>query len=117
MKQLKLLGTLAILAIFSVSCSSTVPLHVTGNAMGDKTGTSSNTCILVATGTGLTEANAVTAVGGNMKPTSFGVCFNTDSYGIREAAKNAGIEKVATVDLRTTWYVFWTKFELVVNGQ
>lgn len=100
------LGALEIALAFS-SCSVTNPLTATNNPIGDKVGTSKNSCLFGANTYGAGPGLA----------TSYGICFNTKDYGIYEAAKAGGISKVATVDLKTTNYLFFTKFELIVTGK
>lgn len=115
MKQLKLLLALGVISYMAASCSSTVPLTATENEVGEKTGTSSNTCL--ATWGGYSAAARYQGAGTGQMPTSYGLCFNSEEYGIHDAAQSAGIEKVATVDLKTTWYVLWTEYELQVTGK
>lgn len=105
-----------IVSLFS-SCSSTIPLTVTENEVGDKSGTSQNTCLFAFSESYFTNNPRYRSTIQGKVPTSTGTCFNNEDYGIREAAKRAGIENVATVDLETTWYVFWTTYELHVTGK
>jgi len=73
------------------SCSITAPLTATSNAMGKKVGTA--------------KANII-----------FGLCFGGD-FSVQTAAKNGGITKVSTVDVKTKNIlgVFVTK-ECIVTG-
>ncbi len=110
MKSIKSIVAICIGVLFLSSCVSTTPLKATDNKVGDKKGTSSNTCMFTYAGYYYTAPSA------GQLPTSSGICFNTSDYGIRQAAEKADINKVATVDLKRTWYVLWTKYELVVTG-
>lgn len=107
MKRLaiNLLGA-AVIGLGLSSCTITNPLTATNNPIGNKVGTSKNTCLFgynyFGAGPGL--------------PTSYGICFNNGDYGIQEAAASAGIDKVATVDLKIQNLFFVTKFELIVTG-
>ncbi len=115
MKRLAILaGGLFILGI--TSCTTTSPITATNNTMGTKVGTASNSCIFGFGGAG-GGAPSVASSGRGFNMISFGVCFNNKSYGIAEAAQNAGIERIGTVDLKTKWYVFFTKYELIVTGE
>lgn len=117
MKHLFNLFIIAITICLFSSCSSTIPLAVTENEVGDKTGTSQNTCLFAFSESYFSNNPRYSSTTRGKIPTSTGTCFNNDDYGIREAAERAGIENVATVDLETTWYVFWTTYELHVNGK
>lgn len=95
MKKIRnlLIGLIAIAAFTLASCSVTRPGQVTDNPVGTKVGKASGTCYL-----------------------GF-LCFNVD-YSIHTAAKNGGINKIATVDVKTTNIVgiIWT-FETIVTGE
>lgn len=69
---------ISILCAFALSsCSITMPISATSNTLGTKKGESEGTCF-------------------------FGVmCFNVDAS-IQKAAKNGGITKISTVDLKTS---------------
>lgn len=77
MKSLKLY--ISILSLFAIlaSCSITLPISASSNPLGTKRGQSTGTCYLGA------------------------LCFDVDAS-IQTAAKNAGITKISTVDLKTT---------------
>ena len=62
----------ASVAMIMSSCSITLPVAATSNAIGNKVGKSSGTC-------------------------PFGLCFNVDAS-IQTAARNGGISKISTVD-------------------
>lgn len=72
----KITNTVAILSavLFLASCTITTPLCATSNSMGKKVGTA--------------KANVW-----------FGMCFGGD-YSVETAAKNGGITKVSTVDVK-----------------
>lgn len=111
-----LLNILSVVCLVGVltSCSVTTPIYVNKNPVGDKRGESSNPCIF---STGFTQGYTTQTSVIDAVPTSGGLCFNTGDYGIKEAATDGNIDKVATVDLETTWYVFWTEYSLVVTGE
>jgi hypothetical protein len=89
----RITNTIAILVavLFLASCSITAPLTATSNAMGKKVGTA--------------KANVI-----------FGLCFGGD-YSVQTAAKNGGITKISTVDVKTKNIlgIFITK-ETTVTG-
>lgn len=114
MKTLMNFFTIISLASILASCSVTQPIHVNKNAVGDKKGVSTNTCILSL---GYTSGQGARTSLGTAAPTSGGICFNNGDYGIKEAATNGNIDKVATVDLKNTWYVFWREYSLIVTGK
>ncbi|MEX0965905.1 MAG: TRL domain-containing protein [Bacteroidia bacterium] len=113
MKSIKVIILGLMIAGFTSSCSTTLPLQATNNSIASKTGVSSNTCLL--------STRYYNPASGGTMPSSLrmisnGLCFN-GNYGIREAAEDAGISQVATVDLKVTNYVLWLKWELVVTGE
>lgn len=110
MKSIRAILAICITGFLFSSCVSTIPLTVTDNKVGDKKGTSTNTCMFTYSGYAYSGPSA------GQIPTSGGVCFNTEEYGIRDAAKKANIDKVASVDLKRSWYVLWTEYELIVTG-
>jgi hypothetical protein len=83
----------AIAAFTLASCSVTVPYQTTANPVGTKVGKASGTCYLRF------------------------LCFDVD-YSIHTAAKNGGINKIATVDIKTknVLGIIWT-FETIVTGE
>jgi len=87
------IGLIAVVALTLASCSVTVPGQATDNPVGTKVGKSSGTCYLRF------------------------LCFDVD-YSIHTAAKNGGINKIATVDVKTTNVlgIIWT-FETTVTGE
>lgn len=77
MKSLKLGISIVGLLMLNASCSITLPISASSNPLGTKRGQSTGTCYLGA------------------------LCFDVDAS-IQTAAKNAGISKISTVDLKTT---------------
>ena len=65
---------LAVLALSFTACSITLPVTATSNAVGSKVGTAKGTVII-------------------------GLAFNEDAS-IRTAAKQGGISKISTVDIK-----------------
>jgi hypothetical protein len=111
--MLKRLTFLLGIALVVSSCTTTDPLTVTNNEIGDKTGRVSNTCIF-----GFEQSALATAgVAGGQKITSAGICLNNDEYFVSEAASKANIKEIGAIDLRTTDYFLWTKYELLVHGK
>ena len=97
-------------AIALCSCSITMPVTVTNNAIGSKVGVAKNNC--------LGQLPATTAaMGQDFFPVSGGLCFNDKNYSLADAAKNGGISKIATVDLKETNYLIYFKYELIVTGE
>lgn len=96
------------IAIALSSCSVTMPVTVTNNSMGTKTGIAKNNCLGVGT---------PVYAGQDFFPVSGGLCFNDKNYGLAEAAKNGGISRIATVDLKVTDYLIFYKYELIVTGE
>lgn len=109
-------GMLLISGGMFTSCSVTSPLTATNNEMGDKVGTSKNSCLFAFYGNANTMASAST-MGLGYNVISAGTCFNNKQYGIIDAARNGGISEVATVDLKKTNYWLFTKYELIVTGK
>ncbi len=97
-------------AIALSSCSVTMPLTVTNNSIGSKVGVASNSCL------GQLPPGTV-AMGQDFFPVSGGLCFNDKAYSLADAAKDGGISRIATVDLKETSYLFFFKYELIVTGE
>ncbi len=95
--------------VLGTSCTTIEPVTATDNPIGNKVGTSSNNCVF-------SLGRMVTAGGEGFQQIGNGMCFSS-TYGLKEAVDNGGINKVATVDLKSTWYVFFTKYELIVTGE
>jgi hypothetical protein len=85
--------SLAIATIGLSSCSLNLPVMVTDNPVGTKTGESSYKVFIF----GIRE-------------------FNADRS-IATAAKNGGITKVATVDQKVSGKMFSTKYSTIVTGE
>jgi len=111
MKNLKL-SLAALIVACLTSCSVTEPLHLTNNAIGSKVGKSTTAAMFTGAGRGATQYSPLT--GGAAQ--SHGLIFNHD-FSIYDAAKKGGISKIATVDLRVDWYVFFTKKTYIVTGE
>ena len=79
--KLSLLGLIAAGALFLSSCSAILPVTATSNPVGSKVGT----------------AQATSYLG----PIGYGFSFNQDAS-IQTAAKNGGITKISTVDMKVT---------------
>ena len=99
-----------VLAVALTSCSVTMPVTVTNNPIGSKVGVAKNNCL------GELPPNAV-AMGQDFYPVSGGLCFNDKRYSLADAAKNGGISRIATVDLKETNYLIFFKYELIVTGE
>ena len=91
------------------SCSTTVPYEITNNPVGTKVGKSSTNTIFGFLGYSLIS-------GQYSRFSSVGWRFNKQ-YSLYNAAKNGGISKIATVDLKTTSYILFSKYELIVTGE
>lgn len=101
MKNMKKFFAIAVLGLTFASCSVTYPYTATNNPIGSKTGTSETVMLFgVASGTTL----------------SSGLVFNSN-YGVIEAARNGGLNKVATVDVKVTNYYIFQKAEIIVTGE
>ena len=108
MKKIQNLIAIMLFAILAVSCSITTPITATNNPIGKKVGTATNTCLF---------SGFVMPQQGNLILTSSGLCLNTGDYSIYDAAEDGNISKVATVDLKTTNFVLWKKYTLIVTGE
>ena len=106
MKNIYKIFTVVTLGFSIVSCSTILPIQATNNKVNLKKGTSTNSCLFAAPIPGQGPGTAV----------SYGICFNK-KYGIIEAAKKGGIDKVGSVDLKSTNYLLFTKYELIVTGE
>ncbi|MFT4757700.1 MAG: hypothetical protein ACI91R_002357 [Vicingaceae bacterium] len=84
------------------SCSTTRPYAATNNPIGSKVGTSETTLILG------------TSAGTNLEA---GLVSTNKEFGVIQAARKGKINKVATVDVKTTNYVFFQKVEVIVTGE
>ena len=107
MKKIKILyiSFIAIAALTLASCQTTVPSMVTDNPIGTKVGKASGTCY------DLFGIFSIITLGKG------GLCFNAD-YSIHAAAKNGGINKIATVDIhRTSVLGIVITYETIVTGE
>ncbi|WP_310555642.1 TRL-like family protein [Flavobacterium sp.] len=88
----KLVLALAASAMLT-SCSVTLPVNATSNAVGKKVGSSSTMSI-------------------------FGLFFDGGDASILTAAKQGGISKISTVDFKSTNYLFIIgQYETIVSGE
>ena len=90
---MKKLMSALIVGAFLTSCSITVPVSATSNELGSKTGTATGTCYLSQ------------------------LCFGADAS-IATAARNGGITKISTVDLKTSNILgLIVRYECIVTGE
>lgn len=95
-----ILGMVAIAAM--ASCSVTRPYTATNNPIGSKVG-KSQTTIIGGTSTGTQLA--------------VGTFVTNKNFGVIEAAKTGKIDKIATVDVKTTNFYIFQKVEIIVTGE
>lgn len=107
------------------SCAVTKPYLLTNNPIGSKTGKSTSVCLFAG---GFIDcsmpaqnpvANPYTrALSKNVFEGSVtnGIMLN-QNLSVAEAAREAGITKIATVDIRTDWYVLFSKKTYIVTGE
>jgi hypothetical protein len=93
MKKVKtLLASLAVVAMMS-SCALTLPVNATGNTVGNKVGTAKATGFL-------------------------GILFFNADASISSAARNGGITRISTVDLKQTSILnLIVTYETIVTGE
>lgn len=93
MKTLKKIFSVLVVVIFLSSCSlGTMPVGATSNTVGSKVGTASSTYVL-----GLVALS---------------------EGGVAEAARQGGITKISTVDVKATMFGYiWTKVTTTVTGE
>lgn len=89
--KIKLLIGIGATALLLSSCSVTAPGAVSANPVGKKIGTSKAKYF-------------------------FGLCFGGD-YGIQTAAKNGGISKVSTVDVKYYTFLIYHSRTTIVTGE
>jgi ABC-type glycerol-3-phosphate transport system substrate-binding protein len=87
---LSLLVMLAVLAV--VGCTTTIPYDVTNNSVGSKVGEASGTFY-------------------------FWTWKGDFDWSLQTAAKNAGISKIATVDLREKRFIIGRTYTTIVTGE
>lgn len=111
MKNLKNLLIISIISIVFASCSVTMPFAVTNNEIGGKRGMSTNVCILSPPMKAGSGPSGVSRMG------SSGMCLNSN-YGLQEAIKRGRLEEaIGSVDIKTTNYVFFTRYQMIVTGK
>ncbi len=92
-KSLKSILLLLIVGIFFAGCSITMPVNATSNTIGHKVGTAKATGYL-------------------------GVLFFDQDASIKTAAKNGGITKISTVDIKSSSILnLLVNYETVVTGE
>lgn len=92
MKKFRVLGAAFIAAAFLSSCTMVMPAAATSNAMGSKVGSATQTVIL-------------------------GLSFGQDGS-VAKAAKEGGITKISTVDVKHTNYLMlFQTYETIVTGK
>lgn len=93
LSKIKSLFLVGAFAATMASCSLTLPVNATGNTVGEKVGTSKATGYL-------------------------GVLFFDADASIRTAAKNGGIKKISTVDIKQTSILgLIVTYETIVTGE
>ena len=91
--SLKTIAGALVVAVIVSSCALTLPVTATSNSVGSKVGTAQ------ATG-------------------YFGALFFNQDASIRSAAKNGGISKISTVDIKTSsLFNLVVKYETIVTGE
>ena len=92
-KKIKVLALLVAATAMMSSCSLTLPVNATSNSVGSKVGTAKATGFL-------------------------SVLFFDQDASIQRAAKNAGISKISTVDLKSTSILgIIVTYEAIVTGE
>jgi len=93
MKKLKIVLSMFAIAALASSCSLTMPVNATSNTIGSKVGTAKATGYL-------------------------GFLFFNADASIKSAAKNGGISKISTVDIKTTSLLnLIVTYETIVTGE
>lgn len=101
MKLTNAIMAFAVVVLFA-SCSLTRPYTATNNPIGSKTGKSETTLILG------------TSSGQNLQA---GLYSTNNDFGVIEAARKANIDKIATVDVKTTNFILFQKVQVIVTGE
>lgn len=92
-KKIKMFGVLFSLVAMLTSCAVTLPVNATSNPVGSKVGTAKATGYL-------------------------GVLFFDQDASIRTAAKNGGITKISTVDIKKgSMFNIIVTYETIVTGE
>lgn len=93
MKKIKIALSLFAVAALASSCSLTLPVNATSNSVGSKVGTAKATGYL-------------------------GILFFDQDASIKSAAKNGGITKISTVDIKHTSLLnIIVTHETIVTGE
>jgi len=93
MKSIKTVALAVAAMAFFASCALTLPVNATSNTVGSKVGTAKATGYL-------------------------GVLFFDQDASIQTAAKNAGITKISTVDIKSTSLLnLVVTYETIVTGE
>ena len=93
LKKIKFVAAIFVAAIMLSGCALTLPVNATGLTIGDKVGTAKATGYL-------------------------GILFFDADASIRAAAKNGGITRVSTVDIKQTSLLgIIVTYETIVTGQ
>ncbi|MBG15641.1 MAG: hypothetical protein CL853_04740 [Crocinitomicaceae bacterium] len=104
---MKKILTIIIAGGFMASCSLTTPVTATNNTIGSKTGTAEATCLFAFPMVGVGQGSIL----------SSGLVLGGKDYTISQAAKNGGISKIATVDLKVQNFYLFTKNTIIVTGE
>jgi len=92
---------IAVATLLLASCTMTRPYTATNNPIGSKVGVSKTSCLF----------------GGSFGNTLSSGIVSNKNFGVIEAAKNGGIDKIATVDVKTKNLLFFQKVEIIVTGE
>jgi hypothetical protein len=93
MKKHALVFLAALAVVVIAGCTTVVPIDLTNNPVGTKVGEASGTI-------------------------NFGGAFGgTADYSLQTAAKNGGISKISTVDLRVKQGLFGVTYTTIVTGE
>jgi hypothetical protein len=93
MRKVKSILAFLAVAVMMSSCALTLPVNATSNAVGNKVGTAKATGYL-------------------------GILFFNADASIRTAAKNGGITKISTVDIKQTSLLnLIVTYETIVTGE
>lgn len=92
-KRIQMIAAACMVAILLTSCSLTLPVNATGYAVGSKVGTAKATGYL-------------------------GILFFNADASIKTAAKNGGITRISSVDLKQTSMLgIIVTYETIVSGE
>lgn len=93
MKKIKIFAAVLMASAMLSSCSLTLPVNATGNSVGSKVGTAKATGYL-------------------------GILFFDADASIKSAAKNGGITKISTVDIKHSSLLnIIVSYETIVTGE